>query len=233
MYLESRYKQLAVLILAVSVAAVILFLAVPRLQASLRFLPVERAIEHYLTTREIPTQRMLTLLGFAREAIEIHDDYRFHEGESFLHYLRGLDVNTPALERRGAYREAESEAMESLRTAPAQSSLWLRLALVRWVLHDEPETIVEPWKMSVFTGRSHSSLFAHRVEIGMAHLEYLDQEGRAMLRDQLRLAWKIRPGTLVRVLARRDPGLILTQDLLGGGDPGLLAEMETWLERIR
>ena len=226
-------SRLAILLLVALVSIIVISLAWPRVLASVRYLPVDRALSRYYADNDIPTDRLLVLIGFAGEAIGMHDHYRYRDGLSQLHYLRGLDVNTPALERRGAYREAESEAMESLRTAPAQSSLWLRLALVRWVLHDEPETIVEPWKMSVFTGRSHSSLFAHRVEIGMAHLEYLDQEGRAMLRDQLRLAWKIRPGTLVRVLARRDPGLLLTRDLLGVGDPGLLAEMETWLERIR
>ena len=87
--------------------------------------------------------------------------------------------------------------------------------------------------MSIFTGRSHSSLYAYRVELGLAFLGYLDQEGRSMLRDQLRLAWKIRPGTLVQVLARRDPQLLLTRDLVGNGDPGLVTEMEAWLERVR
>ena len=173
------------------------------------------------------------LTGFATEAINIHDHYRFRDGLSQLHYLRGMDIHTPAMERRDAYRMSESEAMESLRQAPAQSSLWLRLATIRWVLHDEPETIVEPWKMSIFTGRSHSSLYAYRVELGLAFLGYLDQEGRSMLRDQLRLAWKIRPGTLVQVLARRDPQLLLTRDLVGNGDPGLVTEMEAWLERVR
>ena len=54
-----------------------------------------------------------------------------------------------------------------------------------------------------------------------------------MLLDQLRLAWRARPGTLIRVLARRDPGLDVTRYLLGDSDPDTLAEMEAWLERLR
>jgi len=142
-------------------------------------------------------------------------------------------VRTPAAERRNAYRSAEAEAKNALRRAPAQAAVWLRLATIRWILHDEPETIVEPWKMSVFTGRNQSTLYTSRVELGLAHHAYLDREGEAMLLDQLRLAWRARPGTLIRVLARRDPSLAVTRHLMGNSDPDTLAEMEAWLERLR
>ena len=39
--------------------------------------------------------------------------------------------------------------------------------------------------------------------------------------------------TLIRVLARRDPGLEVTRALMGDSDPDTLAEMEAWLERLR
>ena len=164
-------SRLAMLVLTALVSVLLVSLAWPRLMASIRFLPVERALDTYFYDNEIPTDRLLVLTGFATEAINIHDHYRFRDGLSQLHYLRGMDIHTPAMERRDAYRTSESEAMESLRQAPAQSALWLRLATIRWVLRDEPETIVEPWKMSIFTGRSHSSLYAYRVELGLAFLE--------------------------------------------------------------
>jgi hypothetical protein len=78
-----------------------LALAWPRMKASYRFIPVDLAIERYQESREIPSHRMRTLIGFARQAIEWNDHYRYREGLSFLHYLRGLDIYTPALERRG------------------------------------------------------------------------------------------------------------------------------------
>ena len=87
--------------------------------------------------------------------------------------------------------------------------------------------------MSVFTGRTHSSLYAHRVELGLAQRAWLDAEGQSMLRDQLLLAWRVRPGTLVQVLARRDPALRATGDLLAPTDPAALQDMEDWVERLR
>jgi len=214
-------------------AVATLALAWPRVLASVRYLPVEHALDRYYADNEIPSDRLKVLIRFAEEAIGRQDHYRFHDGLSQLQYLRGLDVRTPAGERRAAYRAAADAAAASLRRAPAQPAAWLRLATLRWILHDEPETIVGAWKMSIFTGRTHSSLYAHRVEMGLAQRAVLDDEGVAMLLDQLLLAWRIRPGTLVQVLARRDPGLRIVGGLLMDTDPVALREMEDWLERLR
>jgi len=213
-------------------AIAVLMLAWPRLQASYRYLPVEFAIERYYATREIPTDRLSVLIRFAREAIEHHDHYRFHDGLSVLHLLRAMDVMTPALERRAEYQAAEAEAMESLQRAPAQPSAWARLAMIRWILRDEPENIVTPWKMSVFTGRTETTLLKQRVEIGLAFQQNLDDEALAMLRDQLLLAWRTQPGSLVHALSQRDPNLHVARKLIGDTDPTALADMEAWLAKL-
>jgi hypothetical protein len=233
MHRDSRISQWTVLLSAALLAVLVLALAWPRLQASLRFLPVEHAIGEYYASGEIPSHRMLTLIGFAREAITRHDHYRYHDGLSFLHYLRGLDVRTPALERRGAYRAAEAEAVETVRRAPAQPEAWLRIATVRAVLRDEPETVIGPWRMSVFTGRTHSTLLVPRVGVALPFLEFMDSETRSMLRDQLLLAWSLKPTELLIELKARDPLLEHTRALAGAIDPAALAEMEARIEKVR
>lgn len=211
----------------------VLVLSWPRLQASYRYLPVDIAIQRYFSTQTIPSDRLLVLIGFARKAIEYHDHYRYHDGLSILHLLRALDVNTPALERIDAYRSSEAEAVTALQRAPAEPAVWLRLATIRWVLHDEPETVLTPWKMSIFTGRTDSSLFSQRVEMGLAYSQFMDEEATAMLRDQLLLAWRTQPGSVMKVLSLHDRGLSVTQSLIKDTDPVALAEMEAWLERLR
>ncbi|MFC1605471.1 hypothetical protein ACFL33_01240 [Pseudomonadota bacterium] len=222
-----------VLIPVALVAVAVLSLAWPRFQASVRYLPVERAIKAYYKTGEIPTDRLPVLIRFASEAIAHQEHYRFHDGLSTLHVLRAMDYKTPALERRDAYVSAMTEAEQSLQQAPANPATWLRLASVRWILHEEPETIVDAWKMSVFTGRIHPLLFQKRAEIGLAYHGYMDEEGKAMLRDQLLLAWRLRPSQLMQVVAKRDPDLRVSRRLLAASDPMALSEMEAWLEKRR
>lgn len=216
-----------------AVSAVVLLLAWPRLQASLHFIPVDRAIQNYYQTHEIPSERLPVLIRFADEANAWLDHYRHYDGISVLHLLRAVDLQTPALERVSEYRLAGAAAVASLERAPAQPATWMRLATIRWTLHDEPEAVLTPWKMSIFTGRTDSSLYGQRVDIGYAHRDYLDDEGLAMLRDQLLLSWRLQAGTLVGVLARRDPELAVTRELLSATHPVALAEMEAWLEKLR
>ncbi|HET6592891.1 MAG TPA: hypothetical protein VFG48_08245, partial [Xanthomonadales bacterium] len=78
MHLKFRTSQVYVLALAAFLAAGTLALSWPRLQASLRFLPVDIAIERYYQDRQIPSHRMLTLIGFAEEALARNDHYRYH-----------------------------------------------------------------------------------------------------------------------------------------------------------
>lgn len=228
--IQARYSILAA---AGLLAILVLSLSWPRFQASFRYLPVDIAISRYYTDREIPSNRLAILVGFAQQAIGYHDHYRYHDGLSVLHYLQAIDPYTPGLERRPAYRLAESEAIASLRMAPAQSATWLRLATVRWILHDEPEDIIGPWKMSIFAGRTISTQFAIRVDIGLSQREFMDAEAVSMLRDQLLLGWRAQQRSLVQILARRDRDLVITRELLAKTDPLALAEMETWLEKFR
>jgi len=226
----SRYLSLTLVgLVAISVLA----LAGPRLLASYRYLPVEIALQRYFSTRVIPSDRLPVLMGFAARAIRFHDHYRFHDGLSLLYLLRATDINTPALERIDDYRSCETEAAAALERAPAQPDVWLRLATVRWILHDEPEAILTPWKMSIFTGRTDSILFARRIEIGLAYREAMDAEATAMLRDQLLLAWRAQPGAVMQVLALRDSGLVVTRELIKNTDPAALAKMEAWLDKLR
>jgi len=223
---------LFIVVSVVFISVAVLALSWPRLRASIRYLPVDIAIDRYFADRQIPSGRLPVLIRFAGEAINHNDHYRFHDGLGFLHYLRALDVNTPARERRGEYRLSEAETIETLRLAPAQPAAWLRLASLRWVLHDEPESVLQPWKMSIFTGRTDSALLAQRVELGLGYWQSLDDEGLAMLRDQMLLAWRVQPGSLMRVLSSRDRQLRLTRELIEHTDPLALAEIEAWLEKI-
>ena len=231
--IPASLRKAAVLATILALSAIVITLSFPRFQAAFRFLPVDIAIRDFQRQGQVASNRLKVLIEFSEQALAMHDHYRFHNGLSLLHYLRAVDPLTPALERRPAYRLAESASMAALERAPAQPAAWLQLATIRWILYDEPETIIEPWKMSIFTGRMHSSLFPARVQIGLAHFELLDREGRAMLRDQLQLAWKLRPQQLLPVLLQYDRDLAKSGQLLINNDPVTLQELGEFLEKHR
>ena len=119
MHINSKSSRLFQGILIATLAVALMALAWPRMQASYRFLPVDLAVRNYYQEQEIPSHRLLTLITFARQAIAYHDHYRYRDSLSLLYLLRAIDLQTPALERRENYRQAETEAMETVRQAPA------------------------------------------------------------------------------------------------------------------
>ena len=228
--IDSHSSRISQIILITFLAAAVFALSWPRMRASVRYLPVDIAIDRYYTDRQIPSNRLTVLIRFAGQAISYHDHYRYHDGLSQLHYLRAIDIYTPALERRDAYRQAGFEAIEALKRAPSQPETWLRLATIRSILHDDMEAIIEPWRMSIFTGRTHSTLLVPRVGIGLSQLEFMNGESRSMLRDQLLLAWELKPAELLPVLNLYDSRLEKTRGLLGGTYTATVQEMEERLE---
>jgi len=232
MVAETQIKRFFAAAVLLALAGAVLLLAWPRFLASYRYLPVEIAIERYFTTREIPSDRLDVLIKFANQAIAHQDNYQYHNGLSMLQLLRALDLSTPAMDRLGAYRSAEQEALESLKRAPAQPAAWLRVANIRWILHDEPADILAPWKMSIFTGRTDYTLITQRIEIGLVHREFMDEEAVAMFRDQMLLGWRVQPGSVIQLLAGRDRTLTVTKALIQNTDPAALEEMEAWLAKL-
>lgn len=227
-----RFSILLLPLVVLLLSTFLLYLAWPRWVSSFRYIPVETAIDRYYKTGEIPSERLGVLIEYANSAIDINSHHRFHNGLSLLQFLRAIDLATPAIERRVSYEASFREAGISLRSAPAQSSVWLRRAYLAWVLHEETDIILPAWKMAIFTGRTDQSQYKSRLEIGIAHRSFMDQEAIAMLRDQLMLAWRAQPGSVVSVLAIYDRDLDVTRPLIAQTDPQALLEMEAWLEKI-
>ncbi len=228
----AKFFPLLLSFFVLTLSALLFYLAWPRWVSSFRYIPVETAIDSYYRTGEIPSERLPMLIEHANTAIDINSHYRFHNGLSLLQFLRAIDLATPAVERRSSYEASFREAAISLRSAPAQSSVWLRRAYLGWVLHEETDVILSAWKMAIFTGRTDQSQYKSRLEIGIAHRSFMDQEALAMLRDQLMLAWHAQPGAVVAVLAIYDRDMEVSRSLIAQTDPQALQEMEAWLEKI-
>ncbi|RLA48603.1 MAG: hypothetical protein DRR42_16525, partial [Gammaproteobacteria bacterium] len=156
MYTEPVNKSLLLrytLVLITGVSALILLsLSWPRLQASLRYLPVDTAISKYWETREADTGQLDALIVRARETIALHDHYRYWGGLSELQILSGQDMARPYWQRRQVLEQAVLSALEVVERAPAQPRAWLRIARTRAFLGYPVADIIPAWKMSILTG---------------------------------------------------------------------------------
>ena len=212
-------------LLILAAAAFLAWLAWPRLHAALRYLPVDTAINRYYDTSEVRAEQLKGLQQRAGEAIAIHPHHRYWDGLSLLLHLQAADTGNPLHERRRAFEEAILAAEASLRRAPAQPRTWLRIAQARAWLRYPPEQVIEAFKMAVYTGRVEPSMFLARLSLGLAYMPRMDGEGLAMLRDQLLLAWRLRPRLLANALKNGELRMDPVERLLSGAHDTVLEEI--------
>jgi hypothetical protein len=207
-----HYLQVSLILLA---AAGLLLLSWPRLQASLRYLPVDSAIARYWDGATLPAGQLQALGERAREAIRIHGHYRYWDGLSLLYYLQGMDTGVPVTERRAALEASIQAALEALRRAPIQPTTWLRVAAARASLQRPAEAVRKALELSIYTG-----------------LRSMDQEARRLLRDQTLLTWRLQEGAFIESLRSGAIRFSDVERVLVGSHNEVLAEMEVKLARV-
>jgi hypothetical protein len=204
----------------------LLYLAYPRLQASLLYLPVDTATSNYYDTRETPSGQLQGLRQRAQDSIEIYPHHRYWEGLSLLHYLQAADKQNALHQRRKSFEQSIIAAEASLEIAPTQPRTWLRIAQARAWLRYPPEEVIDAFKMAIYTGRVEPSMFMTRLLLGLAYLPRMDAEGVAMMRDQVLLAWQLQPREVTRALQDRSLRYAGLEQLLSEAHSGVLSEIE-------
>lgn len=223
--MERVSKSLPILLILL-LGGFLVFLAYPRLHASLVYLPVDTAIKNYYDTREVPAAQLEGLQRRAQDAIAILPHHRYWEGLSLLLHLQAVDSGNPLHQRRSAFEQAIEAAETSLELAPAQPRTWLRTAQARAWLRYPPADVIAAYEMAVLTGRVEPSMFSTRLTLGLAYLPRMDAAGRAMVRDQLLLAWGMRRQDVIRAMKSGELRLSDIEPLLQGAHQDVLDEIE-------
>ena len=222
------FRYALILIVGV-VAFLLLSLSWPRLRASLRYLPVDTAMSKYWENREANTGQLDALIERAREAIALHDHYRYWEGLSELQILSGQDMGKPYWQRRQVLEQSILSATEVVRRAPAQPRTWLRIARTRAFLGYTQDELIPAWKMSVLTGRVEPTLMLTRLELGFRYFNGLDDEAVLLLRDQAVLTWAVHRQQVLERLQSGSLDFDLMREVLSGQNQDIVADMEAHL----
>jgi len=208
-------------------ASVLLILSWPRLQASLRYLPVGTALSMYWKNRTIKFDQLDGLIERATDSIAIHDHYRYWEGLSELQMLNSQDANKALWQRRLALENSVAAAEEVVRRAPAKPRTWLRIARAGELLDYADAQITPALKMSILTGRVEPTLMLARLELGLRYLPVLDEETTLLLRDQAVLTWAVQQTKMLDLTTSGSLDFESLKDLLSGSNQDIVSEMET------
>jgi hypothetical protein len=219
-------RGFAVAGVAVTAAVALLTLGLPRLQATLAYLPVDTALARYFREGEVPPGQLVALRTRAETAIGHHPHYRYYDGLSQLNYLQALDAaGKPWLQRPALARSLDA-GLEAVARAPAKPRTWLRIARARAALGEEATAVAEALTMSILTGRVEPTLLLPRVELGFQVAHALDEEGRALLSDQTLLAWRVQERAFRRALREGRLDLSRIESVLGTRSDTIVRALE-------
>lgn len=204
-------RRLGAALVAVALGAGLAGLGVPRLVAALMTTDA-RTVLWDARTGHTPTGARL-----ATAAEELDAAQRWVvDGEAlgdlgFL-LLQQAQGTQPGPERTALLDRAAAATAAGLAAAPAQPSLWARLAWLRTVRGD-PASAASALRMSLLTGPVAPALMASRLELGLSLLPHMDADTHALLRRQVRLLWVVSPDTTASLAQKPVTGAFIRDAL--------------------
>jgi|AGTN01.1.fsa_nt_gi hypothetical protein len=109
-----------------------------------------------------------------------------------------------ALTRQVAGLDGERADLEGLLEAsPLRPEQWYRLGRIV-LAADDPERALAAWRMSVYSARIHPPVMEERLELGLALKDRMAPADLALLDDQVRQSFVVRPAHVVRMMGRPD-----------------------------
>jgi hypothetical protein len=224
-------KRWVLLAVVAVVASITLSLAVPRLVSSISYLPVKSALARHWRDFPITEAQFPGLIAIANRSIEQHNEARYWQGLGWLHFLHAFSQGAGTSEGVASLQNAQIAFENFVMRSPASPSEWLRLAWIHWLLGGEQGRVVDHLKMSIYTGRAERHLMPSRTELALRVADQFLQDDLSMLRDQLRLTWRIHSRELIRIVRNDLHYRDTLVELLGDDDPKLLTEIEERLEK--
>ena len=207
-------------------AALLLLMAWPRMQAAWLFLPVEAALDKYFAGGGLQAVQYEPLMERARHAYSVHEDYRYLEGLSLLYYLRAIDETTYPWQRGPALYQAAAIGADAVARNPIQPATWLRIAQSRAALGGMENDVITALEMSILTGRVEPGLLLQRLELAYAYLPVLSAETRTLVRDQTELAWRLQPRKLAKAMQEGRLDALRVKSVVGDMSPIFLESGE-------
>ena len=187
-------RRLGAALVAASLAVMLLWLALPRLAAALLAVPGQAVVHDLLAGQQPPVadlENAARALATAR-AWAADGGYDLDRGLVLLRHSQQAATLAEAARLKAASRAA---TVRGLAEAPVQPSAWLRLANLR---QQDGDAIGagRALRLSLLTGPMVPAILPDRLRLAFALWPMLDDDTRALVPHQIRLAWVLAPAFL-------------------------------------
>jgi hypothetical protein len=187
--------------LALLLGGLILWLAVPRVAASVLLALRDPVIERMDAGEPVSEPELLGVIASRELALSWVEDRDTHDerGTALAELAARGESQSPA--ERAALERAIGATRAGLVLAPADPRDWMQLAYLLVLLEGDPHRdSAEALQFSIRTGSFEAPDFLkRRLFWCLAHWTFFDDEERRQINNQIRLVWRIAPGGLAEL----------------------------------
>ena len=195
---RALHRRIGVAGPALLFAALLLWLAVPRVLASSLLALRDPVIEQMIAAENVSAAELLGMVASRELALSWVEDRETHNERGTA--LTGLafreQLQSPG--RNAMLERAVGAIRAGLAVAPGDPQDWMQLAYLLALLEGETNrAAAAALLMSLRTGAFGAPEFLkRRLFWSLAHWTFYDEEARLQVGDQIRLVWRVAPGGL-------------------------------------
>ena len=206
-----RWPRKSAAILTLVGTAILLSLSVPRTIEVFSMLPGDPVLDTIQRGVEVPSSDLEDLASSREAALGWIESGRAWTdlglAQVRLAERAGLDGGRRLLD------ESVTSLRRGLALAPANSFAWARLAYAELGRRGPSTTVTEALKMSMLTASYEPRLLFSRLDLCLLVWRRFDEEGRALVAQQIRYAWEMSRPRLARLAQRRNASRIVADAL--------------------
>lgn len=198
--MASQIKRFSLLVLGAVVAIFVLQLSYPRVTSSISYFPVEAALKHHWKDYPIKQSQFPVLIDIANKSILKLDIARYWRGLAWLHYFHAVKLRYKSEQGQQSMMLSLNAFEKAIQKAPADPTVWLRIAWIHMFLGHEGKLVIYALKMSIFTGRVESYLMLNRLDLILRYVSKFEESDLSMIEHQIQIAWRLYPQKMLENL---------------------------------
>jgi hypothetical protein len=193
-------------VLALLLGVLILWLALPRVVASMLLAMRDPVVERTDEGEQVSEAELLSLIASRELAAGWVEDRETHAERATALAKLAFQQAPESGAQTAALKQAVAALRAALALAPADPRGWMQLAYLLVLLEgDTSRRAAQALLVSIRTGGFLAPDFLNRrLFWSLAHWRFYDDQERRQIGDQIRLVWRITPGELTE-LAREIP----------------------------
>lgn len=208
-----QWGRNAAAFLALAGGAALLTSAVPRTIAGFSMLPGDPVLEAIRLGEQVSVSELELLASSRQAGLAWIESGRGWTDLGLAQLRRVKNAGTWTAEGQRLLDESASSLRHGLALAPANPFAWARLAYVELVRGGPSKTVVEALKMSMSTGTHEPHLLFSRLNLCLKVWRQFDEEGRALVAQQIRFAEKKSRTKLARLAKKWNASRIVANAL--------------------